>query len=150
MEALTQAAELPGCGCAISHYTDMQHEIDTARLAAAVRDKRGKTGVRKTADEIGDVSSSTLSRIEQGRLPDIDTYMRLCRWMDVTPTYFALDSVAGVEDKPGPPVPLPQQFLHHLKADRTLPDDTRRAIVTLIEMAYAAAEDGTLPNESEP
>jgi len=106
-------------------------------------------GVRKAAEEIGDVSPSTLSRIEQGRLPDLDTYMKLCRWLGVTPTHFALNVTAGAEDRMAPPVPLPERFVMHLKADQALKPDTRQALATLIEMAYAAAEDGTLPDESE-
>lgn len=48
-----------------------------------------------------------------------------------------------------PPVPLPERFVMHLKADQTLKPDTRQALATLIEMAYASAEEGTLPDESE-
>ena len=127
----------------------MAQEIDAARLATAVREKRGDAGVRAASKEIGDVSPSTLSRIEQGRLPDLDTYMKLCRWMGVTPTYFALAVAGDADDEKAPPVPLPEQFIMHLKADQTLKPDTRQALATLIEMAYAAAEDGTLPDESE-
>lgn len=127
----------------------MAQEIDVARFADAVRGKRGKMGVRAASEAIGDVSPSTLSRIEQGRLPDLDTYMKLCRWLGVTPTHFALTVAGDTDDEKAPPVPLPEQFVMHLKADQTLKPETRQALATLIEMAYAAAEDGTLPDESE-
>ena len=59
----------------------MAHEIDTATLAAALRDRRKQLGigVRAAADQVEGVSSSTLSRVEKGNLPDLDTYLRLCR-----------------------------------------------------------------------
>ena len=52
--------------------------VDTAKLSAMVRAKRGSMGLRAAAEEIGDISASTLSRIEQGRIPDLDTFFRLC------------------------------------------------------------------------
>ena len=126
----------------------LAQEIDIALFSSAVRERRGSLGVRAAAKEIGDVSASTLSRIEQGRLPDLDTYMKLCRWLAVTPTHFALHVTEAAEDRGAPPVPLPERFVMHLKADQTLKPDTRQALATLIEMAYAAAEEGT-PDESE-
>jgi transcriptional regulator with XRE-family HTH domain len=36
------------------------------------------------AGEIG-VSPATLSRIEHGRVPDLDTLRKVCAWLDVDP-----------------------------------------------------------------
>ena len=127
----------------------MAQEIDIALFSEAVRQRRGALGVRAAAEQIGGVSASTLSRIEQGRLPDLDTYMKLCRWLGLTPTHFALGVASNSVDRGAPPVPLPERFVMHLKADQTLKPETRQALATLIELAYASAEAGTLPDESE-
>ncbi|MEP0548078.1 MAG: helix-turn-helix transcriptional regulator [Rhodothermales bacterium] len=124
----------------------MPHEIDTARLAAAIRDRRKdqNLGVRAASSEIGGVSSSTLSRVEKGNLPDLDTYLRLCRWLGRPATYFARDpgGVAAQETR------LPDDVIVQLRADRTLDERTRDALVTMIRTAYAAAKRGDIEDES--
>ena len=52
--------------------------VDIRKLAALLRAKRGRRGLREIADEIGGVSASTLSRLEQGNTPDLETFARLC------------------------------------------------------------------------
>ena len=61
------------------------HEIDLPKLSALLAKKRDGRPFRLIAEEIGSVSAPTLSRIEKGRLPDLDTFMRLCRWLKVSP-----------------------------------------------------------------
>ena len=39
-------------------------------------------GLRQAAVEIG-ISASTLSRLERGEMPDLETYVKCCRWMTV-------------------------------------------------------------------
>lgn len=125
----------------------MAHEIDTAKLAAALRDQRKERdlGVRAAAVEVGGVSASTLSRIEKGNLPDLDTYLRVCRWLGRPPTYFAVDSAIGDSDMPQ----LPDDLVVQLRADRTLDERTRDALVTMIRTAYAAARSGAIQDEAE-
>ena len=125
----------------------MAHEIDTATLAAALRDRRKQLGigVRAAADQVEGVSSSTLSRVEKGNLPDLDTYLRLCRWLGRPPAFFALDPV---EEREG--ASLPDDLIVQLRADRTLDERTQDALVTMIRAAYAAAKAGTIENEAIP
>ena len=54
------------------------------RLSRLVAEKRGKVGIRATARQLG-LSPATLSRIENGRLPDLDNFTRICRWLEVDP-----------------------------------------------------------------
>ena len=54
------------------------------RLSRMVAEKRGSVGIRTTARQIG-LSPATLSRIENGRLPDLDNFTRICRWLEVDP-----------------------------------------------------------------
>lgn len=57
--------------------------LDIERLASLVRSKRGSRGLRETAKEIGNVSPSTLSRVENGKTPDMDTFLAICDWLEV-------------------------------------------------------------------
>lgn len=63
----------------------MEYHLDTNLLAARVKTKRGKKGLRDTAKEIGNISSSTLSRVENGKMPDMETFLLLCNWLQVSP-----------------------------------------------------------------
>lgn len=114
--------------------------MDTARLAALVRAKRGDKGLRAAAEEIGEVSPSTLSRIEQGRMPDVDTFFRLCRWLGVSADELAprqAKSRKGAQ----PPTP-PEQVEVYLRADRTLRSETVEALVQMVKLAYKSETKG--------
>ena len=63
----------------------MGYNLDTALLAAMVKTKRGSKGLRDTAKEIGNISSSTLSRVENGKMPDMETFLLLCNWLQASP-----------------------------------------------------------------
>lgn len=116
-------------------------EVDGHRLAALVAAKRGRKGLRATADEIGGVSASTLSRVEQGKVPDLDTFVRLCRWLDVSPNDLIDDVPEDESENDGPQVEV---IAAHLRADRTLDKDTSRALEKMIRLAYKAASQGQL------
>lgn len=51
-------------------------------LGAMVKQKRGNRGIREVSKEIG-ISTATLSRIENGKLPDIETFSKACQWLGV-------------------------------------------------------------------
>lgn len=53
-------------------------------LSVRIREKRGLRGMRDIAKEIG-ISPATLSRIETGKQPDIGTFSKLCRWLNIDP-----------------------------------------------------------------
>jgi transcriptional regulator with XRE-family HTH domain len=44
-------------------------------------------GVREAAREVG-VSPATLSRVENGKLPDLETFGKICRWLGENPSQF--------------------------------------------------------------
>lgn len=102
-------------------------EIDTRKLSEMIRSKRGDRGLRDIAKEI-DVSSSTLSRVEQGNLPDIETYVKLCRWLEVSTEFFT-DVGEDSSEK---------RIVAHLRADKALPKETSEALVKMIKLAYKA------------
>jgi len=61
--------------------------LSLANLGAMVKKRRGAKKLREAAAEIG-ISAPTLLRVESGRLPDIDTFGKICRWLDVDPGDF--------------------------------------------------------------
>jgi len=67
--------------------------MNLAAFSERLAHKRGTQGVRAAAREAG-VSPATLSRIENGHLPDLETFERLCRWLGEDPNRF-LDSPAN-------------------------------------------------------
>ncbi len=103
-------------------------KIDTQKLSEMLKSKRGKKGLREVSKEIGQVSPSTLSRVEQGNLPDIDTYVKICNWLEV-PTDFFTESVEDTTER---------QIVAHLRADKALPTETSEALIKMIKLAYKA------------
>ena len=53
-------------------------------LGLKIAERRDERGVREVAKEIG-VSPATLSRVERGNLPDLETFGKICRWLGVDP-----------------------------------------------------------------
>src|SRR5437879_624521 len=56
-------------------------------LGAMVKARRGERRLREVAAEIG-IGVATLMRVENGRIPDVATFGKLCRWLDVEPGTF--------------------------------------------------------------
>lgn len=120
----------------------MSKSLDTNKLADLLRSKRGSKGLRLIASEIGGVSASTLSRIEQGNLPDIETFLRICDWLEVTPDFFTKNEAMNGK-------PSKNQVIAHLRADRTLPPATAEALIQMINLAYESAIKTREPNKLE-
>lgn len=49
--------------------------------------RRGGRGIRAAAQDVG-ISPATLSRIENGNMPDLETFAKICRWLDRDPREF--------------------------------------------------------------
>jgi transcriptional regulator with XRE-family HTH domain len=105
--------------------------INTDALSEMIRSKRGSRGLREVAKDIGDVSVSTLSRVENGNLPDIDTYVKICHWLDVSIDFFALKKEESSSMK--------QIVVANLRADKTLPQEIAEALIKMVNLAYANA-----------
>ncbi|MBB6001432.1 helix-turn-helix domain-containing protein [Arcicella rosea] len=109
--------------------------LDTEKFAQMVKLKRGNKGLRAVSEDIGGVSAPTLSRIEQGHLPDIDTYFKICKWLDVPTDFFAITDSTFTQE---------EVVVAHLRADKTLPPETASALVKMINLAYQAVKSGEL------
>lgn len=116
-------------------------EIDLRKLAAMIEKKREGRPYRVVVEEIGGVSSPTLSRIEKGRLPDLDTFIRICRWLNVSPEELQ-NSPTKVED--AREISTRDTVCAFLRADKNLPLETAKALTMMIDLAYRDAVEGRI------
>src|ERR1700689_1828917 len=101
---------------------------DFGRLLAA---KRGSRGVRATALEAG-VSTATFSRVENGHMPDLETFAKLCIWVQRDPKEFLGIEPASQNQKKHPPA------VGHFKKKKTVKMETAKALGELIIAAQKA------------
>lgn len=106
---------------------------DLGRLLAA---KRGSRGVRAAALE-ANVSPATFSRVENGHMPDLETFAKLCKWLDKDPgEILGLEAHSDAHEAPAAVV--------HFKKKKTVSMETAKALGELIlaaQKAIRARED---------
>jgi transcriptional regulator with XRE-family HTH domain len=109
----------------------MQSTLNTDLLSSTIKSKRGKMGLRDTALEIGEISAATLSRVEQGNLPDVDTFIRICTWLEMPTDTF----VSGKQfDQSG--LTEKDKLVYQLRSSQELDSDTISAMVAMVNMAF--------------
>lgn len=113
----------------------MSSYVDLDRLAALVKAKRNERGLRDTAQEIGDVSPSTLSRVENGKMTDMETFLRLCDWLEISPNELIKDA----KDEQPPSISTPDAIALHLRADSRLDPAEARLLERMFKAAYEQA-----------
>lgn len=108
----------------------MHTTLNTDLLAGMLKSKRAGKGLRAIAEEIGNVSAATLSRIEQGKIPDVDTFISICNWLKVSTDTFILGDTANkiTSNK--------EHVVAHLRAEKELSQDTVNMLIRMIDMAY--------------
>ncbi|WP_208300367.1 helix-turn-helix domain-containing protein [Prosthecobacter fusiformis] len=107
-----------------------------------LRARRGTRGLRSVAQEIGEISASTLSRIEQGGVPDLETYLRITKWLGIQTEHQGLSGAGETA--------TPELIEAHFRAEKVLPPDTIQALSDMIRQAYKWAENrgiGTNPSK---
>ena len=82
--------------------TDLQpmfnREMFAADVVATVRRRRSgrsrweRVGVRRWAAECG-ISPATFSRMQRGRVPDVETFLKVCAWMGAPPDQYFVPPV---------------------------------------------------------
>ena len=107
------------------------------QIGALVREQRGARGVREAAKEIG-VSPATLSRIENGKQPDLATFEKLCRWLGVNPSEF-LDT--GDVPASAPESVSAATATAHLRARRQITPELAQALGEMIIRAQDMLAD---------
>ena len=95
------------------------------QLGDLLTERRGSRGLRATAAEIG-ISPATLSRVEQGHMPDLVNFRKICRWLDEDPS-----KLLGLQDE------RPVAAVHFRK-ERTMKLETARALADMILAAQRA------------
>ena len=109
-------------------------KITLQNLGTIVREKRGAQGLRAVANEIG-TSAPTLSRIESGKMPDLQTFGKLCRWLELDPS-----ELLGVTPRQTEASPA-QVAVAHLKARREIEPKTASALAHAILRAQLMLHD---------
>lgn len=105
--------------------------LEIRALGGMIVAKRGANGVRAAAKEIG-ISSATLSRIENGQLPDLATFAQICKWLGADPSQFlGLPKAAPVQSTASV----------HLRKKSTSSPETASALAKLILAAQAQLRD---------
>jgi len=117
-------------------------------LGALVRKKRGERKLRETANEIG-IGPATLMRVENGRIPDIETFGKLCNWLKIDPGSFL-----GFRPDAGQPAQLTQSepaisLSAHFRADRTPEPATVNALAKMILLAVRSQHGSELLEEDD-
>ncbi|MFC3674064.1 helix-turn-helix domain-containing protein [Ferrovibrio xuzhouensis] len=102
--------------------------LSISDLGRLIQAKRGSRGVRAAAAE-ADVSSATLSRVENGHMPDLATFAKLCKWLEVDPREFL-----------GLPTEAPSQpnAVVHFRKTKTVSQETAQSLAELILSAQRA------------
>jgi transcriptional regulator with XRE-family HTH domain len=99
-------------------------------------EKRGDRGIREVSKEVG-VSPATLSRVERGFLSDLETFGKVCRWLNLDPR-----EILGL---PAPSDSAPKIGVHFRKK-QTLAPKTAEALAQMIlaaqrQMLYSAESE---------
>ena len=111
--------------------------IRIKQLARRIADKRAGIGVREAARQVG-ISPATLSRVENEKIPDLETFSRICRWLDEDPALFL-----GIS--PTSNAVVTPMARVHFKKDSAIAADSAKALGDLI----LAAQQALLKEELE-
>ena len=85
-------------------------------LGKLLSERRGGRGIREFAREIG-ISPATLSRIENGKLPDLDTFSKICSYLHLDPAEILQVDVTAKRAAEAEASPVAAV---HFKADQVL------------------------------
>jgi transcriptional regulator with XRE-family HTH domain len=102
--------------------------VNIQKLGSMLIEKRGERGIREVAKEIG-VSPATLSRVERGLLPDLETFSKICDWLKIEPS-----DVLGLNPNA---VSTPKVAVHFKKAAALAPS-TAQALAQMVMSAHRA------------
>jgi transcriptional regulator with XRE-family HTH domain len=104
--------------------------ITIQTLGRKLLEARGERGIRLVAKEIG-VSPATLSRVERGYMPDLDTFAKICRWLQVDPGDVL--GIRGANRQQSSP-----EATVHFRKDQAIKPEAAAALAQLILAAQRA------------
>ncbi|MCZ6772977.1 MAG: helix-turn-helix transcriptional regulator [Proteobacteria bacterium] len=107
-----------------------RNSLPIEELGRLIVKRRGSRGIRAAAAD-ADVSPATLSRVENGHMPDLVNFANICRWLEVDPADFL-----GISPQQGTE-PL---AVVHFRKQRTVSTETARSLGELILAAQREKE----------
>ena len=105
--------------------------LPIAELGRLIIKRRDGRGIRSAAAEAG-VSSSTLSRVENGNVPDLATFAKICRWLEIDPASFLSVDTAHKDDA--------RPVVVHFRKKKTFSPETAASLAEMILAAQRAKE----------
>lgn len=108
-------------------HTSME-SLAIDELALRIQEHRAGKGIREAAKEVG-VSSATLSRVENGKVPDLETFGKICQWLGDDPSIY-LGLKPRVIETPRAQV--------HFKKGAAIEKDSAKALSEMIMLARKA------------
>ena len=108
-------------------------------LGTMVRKKRGEAKLRDIAEIVG-ISAATLMRVENGRIPDVATFGKLCAWLDVNPGDFLGYKEENFKNTAANNT---LSISAHFKADKTPKSETVNALAKMILLAIKSQTSST-------
>ena len=107
-------------------------KVTLASLGPLAREKRGKHHLRETAMQIG-ISAPTLMRIESGRVPDVETFGKVCKWLGIDPgNFLGFSPRQGQAVEPGSASDPVLQVSAHFRIDRLPLPETANALANML------------------
>jgi transcriptional regulator with XRE-family HTH domain len=73
-----------------------------------------------------------LLRVENANAPDLETYFKICNWLNVPTDYFSEN--AEIKENPQ------KEVIALLRADKKLPRETANMLADMINLAYGYLE----------
>ena len=98
-------------------------------LGPLIAQRRSELGLslREASAQAG-VPLATMSRVEQGRTPDLTTFRRLVQWLGLPPERFFESSERAIS--------TPDVITEHLRLDPSLSPDDAHQIADLVKTMY--------------
>jgi transcriptional regulator with XRE-family HTH domain len=100
-------------------------------LAVRIQEKRGGMGIREAAKQVG-VSPATLSRVENKKIPDLETFEKICQWLGDDPSLY-LGIAASAKTIPCAQV--------HFKKGSAIEFDSAKALADMILLTHQALRE---------
>lgn len=113
----------------------MHHELDSQKLATMIRQQRAGRPFREIADELRDVSASTMCRLEAGKWPDMSVFLRICRWLNARPEQFFRPDPDTAELPVSTTYPQ-GQIIDLIRTDASLSPVVANVLTALVAGAY--------------
>lgn len=114
-----------------------------ASLGVMVRERRGTRRLREAASEIG-IGVATVMRVENGRIPDLGTFAKICKWLGEEPgTFLGFEPRTSAKTKETRSSTEPLFASAHLKVDQA-PEPQTVAVLAKMILLAAKRQRGTL------